>query len=50
VVALCIALAVFAWDIGWYESNNLWDYLLDPLLSIYALNAVMRHSVQTLLK
>jgi len=50
VVALCIALAVFAWDIGWYESNNLWDYLLDPLLSIYAISAVMRHGVQTLLK
>ena len=50
VVALCIALAVLAWDIGWYESNNLWDYLLDPLLSIYAISAVMRHSVQTLLK
>ncbi|MDE2310553.1 MAG: hypothetical protein KGL01_06970 [Betaproteobacteria bacterium] len=50
VVALCIALAVLAWDIGWYESNNLWDYLLDPLLSIYAVSAVMRHSVQTLLK
>lgn len=50
VVALCIALAVFAWDIGWYESNNLWDYLLDPLLSIYAISAVMRHGVQKLLK
>lgn len=50
VVALCIALAVFAWDIGWYESNNLWDYLLDPLVSIYAISAVMRHSVRALLK
>ncbi len=50
LVALCIALAVLAWDIGWYESSNLWDYLLDPLLSIYAISAVMRHSVQTLLK
>lgn len=50
VVALCIALAVFAWDIGWYESNNLLDYLLDPLLSVYAISAVMRHGVQTLLK
>ncbi|MBI5436921.1 MAG: hypothetical protein HY937_07445 [Nitrosomonadales bacterium] len=50
VVALCIALAVLAWDIGWYESSNLWDYLLDPLLSIYAISAVMRHSVRALLK
>ncbi len=46
VIALCIALAVFAWGVGWYESNNLWDYLLDPLLAIYATSAVMRHSVQ----
>lgn len=46
VVALCIAMSVFAWGIGWYESNNLWDYLLDPLLAIYATSAVMRRSVQ----
>lgn len=50
VVALCIALAVFAWAVGWYKSNNLWDYLLDPLLSVYAVGAVMRRSVQTLRK
>jgi hypothetical protein len=36
-IALCIALAAFAWSIGWYESNNIWDYLLDPFVSIYAL-------------
>ena len=46
VVALCIAMAVFAWGVGWYESNNLWDYLLDPLLAVYATSAVMRRSVQ----
>lgn len=34
--ALCLALAVAAWSIGWYESTNLWDYLLDPWLAIYA--------------
>ena len=34
--AICIALAVAAWSIGWYESPNLWDYLLDPWLAIYA--------------
>jgi hypothetical protein len=37
LLALCIALAVAAWSIGWYESPNLWDYLLDPWLAIYAL-------------
>ena len=35
--ALCIALAVAAWSAGWYESPNLWDYLLDPWLAIYAM-------------
>ena len=37
LLALCIALAVAAWSIGWYESPNLWDYLFDPWLAIYAL-------------
>ncbi len=36
-LAVCIALAVGAWSAGWYESPNLWDYLLDPWLAIYAL-------------
>ncbi len=35
-LALCIALAVAAWSAGWYESPNLWDYLLDPWLAVYA--------------
>lgn len=39
-VALCIALATLAWAAGWYESRNLWDYLLDPFVSIYALSAL----------
>ena len=50
LVALTIALAVFAWGIGWYESTNLWDYLLDPLLAIYAISALVRRGMQTLLK
>jgi hypothetical protein len=36
LMALCIALAVAAWSAGWYESPNLWDYLLDPWLAVYA--------------
>lgn len=35
-VALCIACATLAWVVGWYESNNLWDYLLDPFVASYA--------------
>lgn len=46
LIALCIALAVLAWAAGWYESNNLWDYLLDPFVSIYALSAMTISAVQ----
>ena len=46
IVALCIALAVFAWSAGWYESDNLWDYLLDPLVAIYAIGALAKRAVQ----
>lgn len=40
LVALGVSLAVLAWNLGWYESGNLWDYLLDPWLSVYALLAL----------
>ena len=50
LVALCIALATLAWAAGWYESGNLWDYLLDPFVSIYALAAIMIHALKTLVK
>lgn len=46
-IALAISLAVFAWGMGWYESTNLWDYLLDPLVSIYAIIGVMRYSIRS---
>ncbi len=45
VVALAIALAVLAWTAGWYASPNLWDYLLDPLVTIYALGALAKRSL-----
>jgi hypothetical protein len=35
-IALCIACATLAWAVGWYESNNLWDYLIDPFVVSYA--------------
>ena len=40
--ASCIALAVAAWSIGWYESPNLWDYLLDPWLAVYAFAVLVK--------
>jgi len=50
LAALAIALAVLAWGVGWYESNNLWDYLIDPLLAIYAIGALVKQGMQTLWK
>lgn len=40
--ALCVALAVAAWSVGWYESPNLWDYLLDPWLAAYAFAVLVK--------
>jgi hypothetical protein len=36
-----IALAVLAWAGHWHESTNLWDYVLDPLLAIWAVIALV---------
>lgn len=41
LIVLSILLATLAWACGWYESDNLWDYLLDPFVSVYALVAVV---------
>ena len=35
-----IAIAILAWAAHWHESANLWDYLLDPFLAVWALMAV----------
>ena len=32
-----IGLAIIAWTVHWHESANLWDYLLDPFLAIWAI-------------
>jgi hypothetical protein len=40
--ALILSLAVIAWSIHWHESTNLWDYLLDPFLAIWAIILSMR--------
>ena len=36
-----IAIAIIAWAGHWHESANLWDYLLDPILAIWAVVAVI---------
>lgn len=34
-----IAIAILAWSVHWHESSNLWDYLFDPFLAIWAMVA-----------
>lgn len=36
-----IAVAITAWIFHWHESTNLWDYLLDPFLAIWAIGSVV---------
>jgi len=35
-----ISFAIMAWSAHWHESANLWDSLLDPFLSIWAILAI----------
>lgn len=37
VLPALVAMALVAWSFGLMESGNLWDYLLDPWLSVFAL-------------
>jgi len=48
LISICIALSVLAHAMAWYESTNLWDYLMDPLVSIYALCAVLTGALRTI--
>jgi hypothetical protein len=36
-----IAIAILAWSAHWHESTNLWDYVLDPILAIWAIATVI---------
>jgi hypothetical protein len=40
--ALVLSIAVIAWSIHWHESMNLWDYLLDPFLAVWAIGLSIR--------
>jgi hypothetical protein len=35
-----IGIAIIAWSLHLHESNNLWDYVFDPVLAIWALFSV----------
>lgn len=40
LVTFCTALGVLAWGLAAYESRNLWDYLIDPLVFVWAASAL----------
>ena len=40
-----IGLALLAWTLGLMESGNLWDYLMDPWLAIWAVIRCMKAGV-----
>ena len=50
VLPALIALALLAWSAGLMESGNLWDYLLDPWLSAFALVFIFIKCSQSLFK
>ena len=41
-IAIILGLAILAWAAGWHESTNLWDYILDPFLGIWAIGSLIR--------
>ena len=44
-----VGLALLAWTLGLMESNNLWDYLLDPWLAVVAVSRSIKAGVMCLL-
>jgi len=40
------ALGFTCFSLGFLESDNLWDYLFDPVIAIYCLALVIRHRVE----
>jgi hypothetical protein len=42
LITVCLTASVLAHSLGILESRNLWDYLIDPWLTIYAAVTVAR--------
>ena len=42
LIAVVVILTLLTWSVGWYESANLWDYLIDPVAAIYAFGALVK--------
>ena len=41
-IAIILAIAILAWALGWHESANLWDYIMDPFLGLWAIGSLTR--------
>lgn len=41
-IPIILGLAILAWAAGWHESTNLWDYILDPFLGLWAITSLIR--------
>ena len=50
LVTFGIALGVLAWTLEAYESRNLWDYLLDPLVFAWALSTLLLRGARVLVR
>jgi hypothetical protein len=50
LVTFALAAGVLAWSLGAYESRNLWDYLLDPLVFAWALSALLLRGARALVR
>ncbi len=48
LVTVSVALSVLAHAVGWDESRNLWDYLLDPLVSTWGLCALLLRGAKSI--
>jgi hypothetical protein len=50
LVVVCVGFAISAYMMGIYESANLWDYLIDPLITFYALFLLAGNGIKRLLR
>ncbi|MBL4866828.1 MAG: hypothetical protein JKY67_11170 [Pseudomonadales bacterium] len=49
VTVIWLLLGIIAYQLGIYESNNLWDYLIDPFLALYAISYFIRRLISRLI-
>lgn len=47
-LGLLLLLSVIAFNVGFLESNNIWDYVLDPFLWLYTANRTFKYFIETI--